>query len=177
MSEYLNPLQQAIRQSRPFRSLGHEAVLSLLRTADLVRRSYLAVVEPFDLTLQQYNVLRIVRGAGDSGIPTLEIGERMIEHAPGVTRLVDRLEAKGLVRRVRCPEDRRQVLCFLTGEGKTVLDRMDAAIDRADEEAVASLSAEEQRRLVDLLEAVRRAHHHLETACDGGALPCPEAKP
>lgn len=177
MSEFQSPLQRAIRQVRPFRSLGHEAVVSLLRTADLLRRSYQGVVEPFDLTLQQYNVLRIVRGAEGKGLPTLEIGVRMIEHAPGVTRLIDRLEAKGLVRRERCPGDRRQVLCFLTEEGRILLDRLDTAIDAADEQSVAALAPDDQRKLIALLETVRAAHPHLESACDGQAAPCPDSEP
>ncbi|HSN86827.1 MAG TPA: MarR family transcriptional regulator, partial [Thermoanaerobaculia bacterium] len=88
-----------------------------MRTTDLVRRAIARLLEPYDMTPQQYNVLRILRGAGEEGIPTLEISDRMIEQAPGITRLLDRLEAKKLVRRQRCPEDRRQVLCWLTPEG------------------------------------------------------------
>src|SRR6185295_1524706 len=107
-------LQREIRQTRPFRSRSQEAMLALLRTADQVHRSFARVVEPHGITLQQYNVLRILRGAGDAGLPTLEIGARMIERSPGVTRLIDRLEAKGWVRRERCPHDRRQVLCWIT---------------------------------------------------------------
>ena len=107
--EEMSQLQREIRQGKPFRSRGQEVVVALLRTADLVRRAVSQAVETHDITLQQYNVLRILRGAGDKGLPTLEIADRMIEHAPGVTRLLDRLEAKGLVRRERCREDRRQI--------------------------------------------------------------------
>jgi len=176
VSEHATTLQQEIRQKRPFRSLGHEAVVTLMRTADLIRRAFQVVVEPFDLTVQQYNVLRILRGSEGEGIPTLEIGERMIEHAPGVTRLIDRLEAKGLVQRERCPEDRRQVLCFLTITGRETVERMDAAIDAADRDSVSSLSPEDQRRLIDLLETVRRAHQHLEPPCDEQARSCLDAE-
>src|SRR4030095_9165523 len=102
-----SPLQREIRQAKPFRSRGQQVVVALLRTADLVRRVVGRVLEPYDITPQQYNVLRILRGAGDRGLPTLEIGERMIEQTPGITRLLDRLEAKELVRRERCREDRR----------------------------------------------------------------------
>jgi DNA-binding MarR family transcriptional regulator len=158
MSEHASSLQSEIRQSKPFRSPGHAAVVGLLLTADVIRRAFTQVVEPFQLTLQQYNVLRILRGAGCEGIPTLEIGERMIEHAPGVTRLLDRLDSKGLVRRERCPLDRRQVLCHLNAEGRALVDRLDAAIDIADDEAVATLSADEQRLLIELLEKIRAGH-------------------
>jgi DNA-binding MarR family transcriptional regulator len=131
---------------------------ALLRTADLVRRVVGRVLEPYDITAQQYNVLRILRGSGEQGLPTLEIAERMIEHAPGVTRLMDRLEVKGLVRRERCPGDRRQVLCWLTAAGAELVERLDEPIDSADAEAVAMLGPEEQERLLRLLDAVRSGH-------------------
>jgi MarR family transcriptional regulator, organic hydroperoxide resistance regulator len=154
----MNQLQREIRQGKPFRSRGQEVVVALLRTADLVRRVVARTLEPYDITPQQYNVLRILRGAGEQGLPTLEIAERMIEQAPGITRLLDRLEAKGLVRRERCREDRRQVLCWLTAPGLELVERLDAPVDSADVEAVASLSPEDQERLLRLLDAVRAGH-------------------
>ncbi len=157
--EEMSPLQKEIRQSKPFRSRGQEVVVALIRTADLVRRVVGRVLEPYDITVQQYNVLRILRGAREQGLPTLEIGERMVEHAPGVTRLLDRLEVKGLVRRQRCPEDRRQVLCWLTPAGTELVERLDEPVDSADAEAVAMLAPEEQERLLQLLDAVRAGHH------------------
>ena len=157
--EEMSPLQKEIRQNKPFRSRGQEVVVALIRTADLVRRVVGRVLEPYDITVQQYNVLRILRGAGEQGLPTLEIGERMVEHAPGVTRLLDRLEVKGLVRRQRCPEDRRQVLCWLTPAGAELVERLDEPVDTADAEAVAMLAPEEQERLLRLLDAVRAGRH------------------
>jgi DNA-binding MarR family transcriptional regulator len=154
----MSSLQREIRQGKPFRSRSQEVVVALIRTADLVRRTVGRVLEPYDITLQQYNVLRILRGAGEQGLPTLEIGERMVEHAPGVTRLLDRLEAKGLVRRQRCPEDRRQVLCWLTPPGTELVEKLDEPVDSADAEAVAMLGPEDQERLLRLLEAVRAGH-------------------
>jgi len=156
--EEMSPLQKEIRQGKPFRSRGQEVVVALIRTADLVRRTVGRVLEPYDITLQQYNVLRILRGAGEQGLPTLEIGERMVEHAPGITRLLDRLETKGLVRRQRCPEDRRQVLCWLTPAGAELVEKLDEPVDSADAEAVAMLGPEDQERLLRLLDAVRTGH-------------------
>jgi len=153
--EDVSALQREIRQAKPFVSRSQHLVVALLRTADLVRRAVGRVLEPYDITPQQYNVLRILRGAGEQGLPTLEIGERMIEQAPGVTRLLDRLEIKGLVRRQRCPQDRRQVLCWLTSHGLDLVTRLDEPIDAADAGAVATLSVEEQEKLLRLLEAVR----------------------
>jgi DNA-binding MarR family transcriptional regulator len=158
MPDRTSALQTEIRQSRPFRSLGQELVVGLLRTADLVRRAVDRVLAPYDVTPQQYNVLRILRGAGPTGLPTLEIGGRMLEQAPGITRLLDRLEAKQWVRRERCPQDRRQVLCWLTPAGLSLVEKLDDPVDEADREAVAMLCAEDQERLLHLLEALRADH-------------------
>jgi MarR family transcriptional regulator, organic hydroperoxide resistance regulator len=158
MNEELSPILREIRQSKPFRSKGQEVLVALLRTADVVRRAVSRVLEPYDITPQQYNVLRILRGAGEQGLPTLEIADRMIEQAPGVTRLLDRLEAKGWVRRQRCPEDRRQVLCWLTPAGLDLVTKLDEPVESADAEAVAELSPEDQDHLLRLLDAVRASH-------------------
>src|SRR5258708_1436003 len=115
--------QEEIRERKPFSSPGEEGVVALVRTAGLLRRALTHLVEPKGITLQQYNVLRILRGAGAEGLPTLEIAGRMIEQAPGVTRLLDRLQAKALVRRQRSPEDRRQIRCCITPASLALLTR------------------------------------------------------
>lgn len=135
--------------------------MALLRTADVVRRYIARVLEPYGITPQQFNVLRILRGAnaaGAEGIPTLTIAERMIEEAPGITRLLDRLEAKGMVRRQRCPEDRRQVLCHATPQALDLLARIDGAMDEADDTALGQLSEEDKTQLIRLLDAIRASH-------------------
>ena len=144
-----------IQQRKPFRSTQEEAGVALLRTADVFRRRVYAGIGPAGITGQQYNVLRILRGAGDAGIPTLEIAKRMIEQTPGITRLLDRLEARRLVRRERCPSDRRQVLCWITGEGRAMLERLDEPVDRANHNALRSLSATDLRHLLTLLDRLR----------------------
>jgi len=149
-------LQRELKQTVPF-TRSQEATLGILRTADRVRRRLTAELEPHGLTLQQYNVLRILRGARGEPLPTLEIGERMIEEAPGVTRLLDRLEAKALVRRARCTHDRRLVHCWITEAGLELLAGIDALLLRADEGVVADLSPEEQGQLIHLLDRVRQA--------------------
>ena len=151
-------LQREIRQRRPFQSPGHEAVLGLLRTADLVRRQGAALVEPHGITLQQFNVLRILRGAGDDGLPTLEVAVRMIEQTPGVTRLLDRLEAKELVRRQRCPNDRRQHLCWISAKGLALLEKLDVVTTRAHDETLKGLRQKDRVSLIRLLDAIRAAH-------------------
>ncbi|HEX9161792.1 MAG TPA: MarR family transcriptional regulator [Thermoanaerobaculia bacterium] len=148
-------IQEEIKQSRPFRTRSQEAAVALMRTADMVRRAVSAIVEPHDITPQQYNVLRILRGAGDKGLPTLEIAERMIEQTPGITRLIDRLEAKDLVSRQRCETDRRQVFCTITREGLALLRKLDGPIRDADDWALAELSTRELTSLVTLLDKAR----------------------
>lgn len=151
-------IQREIRQTRPFRSRRQEAFLTLLRTADIMKRFITRVVEPVGITRQQYNVLRILRGAGDDGLPTLDIGERMVERSPGVTRLVDRLVDKGCVLRERCPDDRRQVICRITGDGLDLLAELDEPIDRATDDALAGLDDTELKELVRLLDRIRASH-------------------
>lgn len=154
----MGTVQQEIRQRRPFPSIAQEAIVALMRTADLVRRLATAMIEPHGITLQQFNVLRILRGAGDDGLPTLEVAERMIEQTPGVTRLLDRLEAKDLVRRQRCPKDRRQHLCWITPKGLAVLQKIDALSTRTAEETLKGLKVKDRETFVRLLDAVRAPH-------------------
>jgi DNA-binding MarR family transcriptional regulator len=148
-------IQSEIKQKRPFRTRRQEAAIALLRTADVVRRRMAQIIEAHGVTLQQYNVLRIIAGAGKDGIPTLDIAERMIERTPGITRLLDRLEARKLVRRQRCPSDRRQVLCWLTDPGEELLRSMKGPIDTADHIAVGDMEGAELDRLITLLDAIR----------------------
>lgn len=151
-------VQSEIRQSKPFRSTAQEATIALLRTASIVNRALARVVEPYGLSLAQYNALRITRGAGTGGIPTLSIRERMIEEGTTITRLLDKLEDAALIRRERSTPDRRQVLCFVTDGGRKLLDTLDPLVNAADEEAVGALSGLELERFIDLLDAVRRSN-------------------
>ena len=148
-------VQREIGQRRPFSSSEQEGVVGLLRTADLLRRRLARIVEPDGITLQQFNVLRILRGAGEAGLPTLDIAARMVERAPGITRLMDRLEAKGLVGRRRCREDRRQVLCWITREGLTLLAKLDGPMRKGDATALGGLPRKDVDHLIRLLDAVR----------------------
>lgn len=155
----MGSIQAEIRQTRPFASVTTEAVVALFRTTDLVRRALAHVIEPHGITPQQYNVLRILRGAGEHGLPTLEIAERMVEAAPGITRLMDRLEAKRLVRRERCRQDRRQVLCWITSDGRRLVEVLDEPVRAADAAALSGLSRARVRELLTLLDDVRAGLH------------------
>lgn len=152
-------LQRELKQNRPFGAPTQEAAVSLMRTADLVRRSIASVVEPHGLTPQQYNVLRILRGAGEHGLPTLEIAERMIEQTPGITRLIDRLEVKQLVSRERSVTDRRQVFCRITRGGLALLAQLDEPIVEAEKEALGVLSERQLAQLLSLLDRTRNGLH------------------
>src|SRR5262245_54763239 len=114
-------LERELKQKRPFPSLEEEAGVAILRTADRLKGDAEQVLAKSAITLQQYNVLRILRGSHPETLPTLEIADRMIERAPGITRLLDRLEAVKLVTRDRCSEDRRRVLCGITPAGLAIL--------------------------------------------------------
>jgi DNA-binding MarR family transcriptional regulator len=148
-------IQQEIVQKRPFHSTRAEVAVSILRTAALIERHFAQVVASSGITVQQYNVLRILRGAGAEGLPTLVIRDRMIHEAPGITRLLDKLETAGFARRERSSPDRRQVLCYITDKGRAVLDQLEVAMREADDIAVGSLSDDEQRQLLKLLEGAR----------------------
>ena len=148
-------LQEEIRQSKPFQTAQEEAFLSILRTAGHLRRLATQVVEKWGITEQQYNVLRILRGAGDAGSPTLEIASRMIEATPGITRLIDRLGAKKLILRQRCREDRRQVICRIAPGGLQVLKELDSPSLKFTAESLSALSKDELRTLISLLDRIR----------------------
>jgi len=148
-------LRSEIVQRRPFHSLKAEVAVSILRTAALIERHFAQVVASSGITVQQYNVLRILRGAGTEGLPTLVIRDRMIHEAPGITRLLDKLETAGLARRERSSPDRRQVHCHITEQGLAVLGELEVEMRKADDVAVGSLSDEEQRQLLKLLDGVR----------------------
>jgi DNA-binding MarR family transcriptional regulator len=148
-------IQREIRQTKRFAALDEEAGVALLRTVDVLRGDLERVLAERGITLQQYNVLRILRGSHPEPLPTLEIAERMIERAPGITRLIDRLEGAGLVGRERCPEDRRIVHCSITRAGLAALAASDAPVRAAGLRRMGRLSRAELRTLLGLLDRVR----------------------
>src|SRR5438067_8107742 len=145
-------------KKRPRQPHARTAYSTLLSTADKVRTFFEAVCAPFDITGQQYNVLRILRGAEPDGLPTLTIAERMIERTPGITRMIDRLEAKGLVAREVRPHDRRRVYCRITKKGLSLLKLLDDPVEEFNRSAFRALNDAELKQLVALLEKARGAH-------------------
>jgi DNA-binding MarR family transcriptional regulator len=152
-----NQLQRDLRQSRPFANERIEVLVSLLRTAGLLARPIDDLLRPADLSHATYNVLRILRGAGAGGLPCREIGPRLVTREPDVTRLLDRLEKRGLISRARDATDRRVVTIRITTAGLAQLDQLD--LDRRGYEALApafaALSAEDITTLLTLLERLR----------------------
>jgi len=148
-------IQRELKQTRPFASPAQEAGVALLRTADVLRHDVDRALAPHGITGQQYNVLRILRGAHPGKLPTLEIAARLIERQPGVTRLLDRIEARGLVTRERCREDRRQVLCRITRAGLDVLAAADGPLNEIESRRLGRLAGPDLEKLVRILDRVR----------------------
>src|SRR5271165_7647997 len=143
--------QQELKKRGPFASLAQEVILNIARTGDqlLVRADRL--FREHGLTGSQYNVLRILRGEGKS-LPMLEIASRMVQVVPGITGLIDRLEAAELVRRDRSTEDRRVILVSITDKALTVLAALDEPLLSLEKSLVSCLSTGEQRELIRVLE-------------------------
>jgi DNA-binding MarR family transcriptional regulator len=137
------------------RKRNQAAAIAIIRTADLLRRHFSATVEPFGVTNQQYNVLRILRGALPERLPIMEIAARMVEKTPGITGLLDRLEEKGLVARERQEDDRRCSRCTITQKGLDLLTEMDGPVGEAEERAFSMLNRTDVASLVQILDAVR----------------------
>jgi len=137
-----------------FRSREQQATLGLLRTADAVKRSLAHVIEPHGITPQQYNVLRILRGAGPEGLPCKSVGDRMISHDPDMTRLLDRMEKRELITRERQKEDRRVVKARITDEGLKLLKKMDAPIRELHKSQFAHMTSARLKTLMELLSEV-----------------------
>ncbi len=161
-------LRASIRQEKPFRSEETELFLSFLFTVDRVKEIALAPLAEHRLSGEQYNVLRILRGAGPAGLPTYQVGERMVARAPNITRLVDKLERKGLLERVRSEEDRRVTLLRIVPAGVRLLLELDTPMLESTRHAMQGLSPEESAQLLDLLEKLRRPLRSANEQGEGG---------
>ncbi len=150
MSKVLQERLQTKRVSPP----EEEALLNLLVAAGHMRERFDQICAEHGLTGAQYNVLRILRGGPDGGTARCEVAERMVERAPDVTRLVDRLEKQGLVERFRCQEDRRLSLACVTAKGLELLERIDPAMARAGREFGERLGEADCRELSRICERI-----------------------
>lgn len=150
-------LRAEIKQRRPFSSPMEEAFLNVIRTADVVQRRLTELLKSLGLTTSQYNVLRILGGAGEPGWTCGEIGERMLTRDPDVTRLLDRLHARGLIARERSEDDRRVVRSRITKLGLQLLDQAERPVRQLHGRLFGQLSQQQLRTLTGMLEAVRSA--------------------
>ena len=148
-------LKDEIRQTKPFGSLEQEAHLSIERTAAVLSHAMAEALKEQGVTSTQYNVLRILRGAGDEGLCRGEVRDRLVSQVPDVTRLLDRLEAAGLVERERGTDDRRYVTTRITPEGLALLEQLDAPVDALHRDRLGHLDEGELRTLIALLAKVR----------------------
>ena len=147
--------ESATKPRKPSRSLEQEAYLSLQRTADLLARGAEEAIKRWGLSATQYNVLRILRGAGPGGLCCGEVAERMITHDPDITRLLDRLEKRGLIVRARGSKDRRVITARIAREGLRILAQLDGRIEEFHRRQLGHLGKRQLRLLLGLLSAAR----------------------
>jgi DNA-binding MarR family transcriptional regulator len=149
-------LREEIRQNKPFRSLEQEALLSIVRTSAQLMDQFELFLRPYNITGTQYNVLRILRGAGPEGLCRNELRDRMLTRMPDVTRLLDRMEEAGLVERTRGEEDRRMVNTRLTTRASGLLATLDAKVDAREKSFFEGVPREQIQPLIAVLERLRR---------------------
>ena len=148
-------LRADIKQQKPFSSLQQEAHLNIERTAAVLAHALADAFKPYGITPTQYNVLRILRGAGTDGLCRNDVRDRMVSQVPDVTRLMDRLEESELIERERSTTDRRQVGSRITAKGLELLDTLEAPIVELHKQQLGHLSAAQLTTLIELLTLAR----------------------
>ncbi len=149
-------LQGDIRQTKPFRSIYEEAELNIVRTASILADEMVQVMKESGVTGQQYNVLRILKGSEPAGLCRNDVRDRMLTRMPDMTRLLDRMEEAGLVKRERSETDRRHVTTHITAAGKQILRDLENPLAEAQKEHLGHMSDKELKQLIDLLTKARR---------------------
>ena len=150
--------QNSTSEKQRFDSLEQEAFLNLWRTYDRLKELEDRAFARVDLSAQQYNTLRLLRSVAPDAMQTLDLGSRLISRAPDMTRLLDRLERRGLLSRERRPENRRVVEVRITPEGLALLDDLQADVQEFHREQLGHLDEQSLRQLVDLLHRARQPH-------------------
>lgn len=151
------------RTGAKFDSLEQEVFLGIWRTYDRLKAYEDDLFAQADLTAQQYNVLRLLAHAHPAPLPTLELAGRLVSRAPDITRMLDKLEERGLIRRVRPPEDRRVVQVALASAGRTLLEELHEPLHECHERQLAHLSRTDLKSLVKLLQKARSPHESPES--------------
>jgi len=150
-------LQEEIKQTRPFGSIEEEALLNIRRTSDRLQYHGQQLFKPHGITPTQYNVLRILRGAGDGGLRCSDIGERLVSSDPDITRLLGRLQIQKLIKRKRNPKDRRVIYATITAQGLNLLKELDPIVSESTRQAFRHMDKEKLQTLISLLEEARQA--------------------
>lgn len=148
-------LQAEIKQKAPFTSIEQEVYLNLLKTGDAVSQPVETLLRASGLSGTQYNVLRILRGAGRQGLTCGETAGRMVTHDPDITRLLDRLEKRKLITRSRDAGDRRVVTARITPEGLRLLSRLDKPVTELGRRLFRHMAKRDLRKLSSLLDQIR----------------------
>ena len=148
-------LAVALKQNRPFVSLQQEAFLSILRTASELSHASDKFLREFDISQPQYNVLRILRGAGAEGLCRNEISARMVTAMPDMSRLLDRMERSGWITRERDEKDRRQVLTFITDSGRKLLAMMESQVNEQTHQLLEGVKSSDLKKLLEVLAQIR----------------------
>ena len=147
-------LQAEIKQQKPFPSIEAEAYLNLIRTTEHLRQGLEVLLKPHGLSPSQYNVLRILAGSPE-GLACTEIGNRMINRDPDITRLLDRLETRNLVSRSRDSVDRRVIVTRITDEGRELLGQLDQPLLDLQHQQIGHMGESTLRQLIEVLELAR----------------------
>jgi DNA-binding MarR family transcriptional regulator len=161
-------LREYIKQEH-FRSPGHEAMLNVMVTSSWFLSELAAVMAPFGLTPAQFNVLRILKGSSPQMLTCSEVGSRLLDRTPDVTRLLNRLENNGLIVRERADHDRRIVYVGISDRGRELLDRINPAVESRQEALMSALNVDEQQLLAKLLDRLRsseEAEHPSENGAE-----------
>lgn len=149
-------LQQELKQRKPFASLRHEVLLSIARTSAVLTRTFDQALKAHGITPTQYNVLRILRGAGSGGLCRYEIGDRLLTHVPDVSRLLDRMAVAGLLTRERSHTDRRLVVACITPKGMSTLEALDLPSRDIIDGQMKHMTDDQLLALRDLLDLARK---------------------
>lgn len=147
-------IKEAIQQSK-FRNPHHQAQVNIIYTSNWINDRTVSTLKPFGLSLQQFNILRILRGRAGKPSTVKLLTERMLDKMSNASRLVDKLKGKGLVTRQECPTDRRRVDIIITKEGLDVLAKASAAVEQHIERSFSHLTDDEALTLSNLLDKLR----------------------
>lgn len=148
-------IQDELKQTKPFSSRAEEAYVSLMRTADQLQWKGSELMKQFDVSPTQFNALRILRGAGPKGLPCSEISARMVNRDSDITRLLDRLEKRGLAERCRESKDRRVIMGRITPAGLQLLKKMDKPLEEFHRDMLGRMKEDHLASLLGLLQEAR----------------------